>query len=108
LICLREQELTKNGEIDDGATLPEKPALHVQPEGTLEPALLAGHATAGCEMLGKKDKPAQVETKNGDEEEAVTAPENPGLHVQPAGTLDPTLLAGQDTAGVSSRCREKS
>jgi hypothetical protein len=40
-----------------------------------------------------------VETKNGDEEEAVTAPENPGLHVQPSGTLNPMLLAGQGTAG---------
>ncbi len=42
-----------------------------------------------------------METKNGDREVAVTVPENPGLHVQPAGTLDPTLLAGQDTPGVS-------
>ncbi len=75
----------------------------MQPEDKLEPALLAGHATAGCEMLGKKDKLAQVETKNGDTEEAVTVPESPGLHVQPIGTLGPTLLAGHSTAGMSSR-----
>ncbi len=36
----------KKGDKDLAVTLPEKPALHVQPEGTLEPALLVGHATA--------------------------------------------------------------
>ena len=36
----------KNGDIDVGVIWPTKSMLHVQPDGTSVPALLAGHATA--------------------------------------------------------------
>ncbi len=41
----------KNGAIDDAATLPLYPELHVQLDGTSIPAELAGHKTATHDPL---------------------------------------------------------
>ena len=68
-------------------TAPLKPALHVQPAGTLAPVLLAGQATA-----------VQLLLKNGLVEVAATEPLKPLLQVHPNGTPVPVLLAGQVTA----------
>jgi len=49
--------------------------------------LLVGHGTA-----------THVLEKKGDVLVALTAPLNPALHAQPAGTLAPLLLAGHSAA----------
>ena len=68
-------------------TVPENPALHKHPEGTLFPLLKAGHDTGSHKF-----------TKKGVVVDAATVPANPALQEQPAGALTPALLAGQPTA----------
>ena len=83
------QLLIKKGEVVVELTLPENPALHVQPTGTLDPWLFTGHVTAEHTPL-----------KNGKENDGVMVPEKPVLQEHPDvdGTFAPLLLAGQATA----------
>ncbi len=66
----------KNGDAVDGTICPKKPALHVQPAATDDPALLAGHATTVLvSEMQYRDKPAHVPEYP--PAIAVMAPENP-------------------------------
>jgi len=84
---MRVQDDEKKGEVVVACTLPEKPALHLQPVGTLAPSEFTGQPTG-----------VQVDVKNGEVAVAMTEPEYPGAHVQPVGTDVPVELEGQLTA----------
>ncbi len=84
---MRAQVDEKKGEVVVACTLPEYPALHMQPVGTLAPAEFTGQPTG-----------VQVDVKKGELVVAVTEPEYPGAHVQPVGTDVPVELEGQLTA----------
>lgn len=77
----------KNGELKDGATDPEKPALHVQPECTKTPEEPGGHCTS-----------LQTPVKNGSEVDATISPESPASHAQPPGTSGPEEPLGHGAA----------
>lgn len=68
-------------------TEPLKPALHVQPLGTLVPEESLGHATAW-----------QLPVKKGEALLAVMLPLNPASQVQPVGTSVPLESLGHCTA----------
>lgn len=75
-------------------TLPEKPALHAQPLGTLMPVELSGHCTAS--QLKVAGKAAEPEAQPVVEEDLG---EKPGI--QKVDTERPLLLAGQPPALVA-------
>ena len=70
---------TKKGFDWEACTLPEKPALHLQPATTLTPLLLV----VGQEIF------VQVDVKYGGTDSEVTPPLNPELQVHPDRTSIP-------------------